>query len=193
MVATFHLHYLGHMIKYGNLEVGNTTQQLLSTTRPCCSIEFIESFLFWVILSTYNIGIYIFTYIFIKLAIFILFFVIFNCNVFSALHAKNFEIWKNILLKLMSRLLYSTIYQVMWYFWVSIVNPFSLLWSIFFSRKLCFLWFSCLLLIATSVSLDSSGKSTVVFFLKITSPSWVILSISLHELNSVDWLLQSWW
>ena len=51
--------YLGHRIKYGNLEVGNTTQQLLSTTRPCCSIEFIESFLFWVILVTYNIGIYI--------------------------------------------------------------------------------------------------------------------------------------
>ena len=29
MVATFHLHYLGHRIKYGNLEVGNTTQKLL--------------------------------------------------------------------------------------------------------------------------------------------------------------------
>ena len=72
MVATFHLDYLGHRIKYGNLEVGNTTQQSLSTTRPCCTIKFIESFLFWVIFVTYNIGIYILC-IFIKLAIFILF------------------------------------------------------------------------------------------------------------------------
>ena len=94
MVATFHLHYLGHRIKYGNLEVGNTTQQLLSTTRPCCSIEFIESFLFWVILITYNIGIYICIYIY-KVS-YILFFVIFN-YVFSPLHAKHLEIWKNIL------------------------------------------------------------------------------------------------
>ena len=46
MVATFHLYYLGHGIKYGNLEVENTTQQLLSTKRPCCSVEFNESFLF---------------------------------------------------------------------------------------------------------------------------------------------------
>ena len=96
MVATFHLHYLGHKIKYGNLEVGNTTQQLLSTTRPCCSIEFIESFLFRVILVTYNIGIYICIYIY-KVSYIHSFFVIFNCNVFSALHAKHFEIWKNIL------------------------------------------------------------------------------------------------
>ena len=47
MVATFNLHYLGHSIKYGNFETGNTTQQLLSTTQPCCNIEFIESFLFF--------------------------------------------------------------------------------------------------------------------------------------------------
>ena len=96
MVATFHLHYLGHRIKYGNLEVGNTTQQLLSTTRPCCSIEFIESFLFWVILVTYNIGIYICIYIY-KVKYIHSLFVIFNCNVFSALHAKHFDICKNIL------------------------------------------------------------------------------------------------
>ena len=73
MVATFHLHYVGDRIKYGNLEVGNTIQQLLSTTRRRCIIEYIESFWFWVILVTYNIDIYIFVYIFIKLAIFILF------------------------------------------------------------------------------------------------------------------------
>ena len=71
-LATFHLHCLVHRVKYGNPELGNTTQQILSTTRPCCNIEFIELFLFWVILITYNI-VYIFVYIFIKLAIFILF------------------------------------------------------------------------------------------------------------------------
>ena len=77
MVDASHFHYLGHGIKYGNLEVGNNTQQLLSTADivnywPCCSIEFIESFLFWVILVTYDIGIYICIYIIIKLAIFII-------------------------------------------------------------------------------------------------------------------------
>ena len=157
MVATFHLLYLGHRIKYENLKVGNTTQQLLSTTRPYCSTEFIEWFLFLVILVTYNIGIYIFVYIFIKLAIFILFFVSSTVMFFSALHAKHFEIWKNIL----------------WNWWVD-----------------CF---SYLLLIAESINWDTSGKPTVVFFSKITSPSWIILSISLDELNSVNWLLKSWW
>ena len=57
----------------------------------------------------------------------------------------------------------------------------------FFLRKLCFLWSLCLLFIAESISLDTSGKTTVGFFLKITSPSWIILSISLDELNSIDW------
>ena len=46
----------------------------------------------------------------------------------------------------MSRLLHSPIHQVMWYVWVFIVNPFSLLWVPFFSRKLSFLWSPCLLL-----------------------------------------------
>ena len=63
----------------------------------------------------------------------------------------------------------------------------------FFSRKLCFLWSPCLLLIAESISLDTSGKPTVGFSLKITSPSWIILSMSLDELNSFNWLLKSWW
>ena len=40
----------------------------------------------------------------------------------------------------------------------------------FFSRKL-FLWSPCLLLIAESIKLDTSGKATVGFFWKITSPS----------------------
>ena len=111
MVATFHLHCLGHRIKYGNLEVGNTTHQLLSATRPCCSIQFIESFLFWVILVTYNVGIYICIYIY-KVSYIHSFFVIFNCNVFSALHAKHFEIWKNIL----------------WNWWVDCFIAWSIKW-----------------------------------------------------------------
>ena len=118
------------------------------------------------------------------------FFVIFNCNVFSALHAKHFEIWKKYFVKLMSRLLHSAIHQVMWYFWVFIVNPFSLLQSIFFSVKLCFLRSPCLLLIAVSISLDTSGKPTVRFFLKISASSWIIFSISL---NLSVWLLKRWW
>ena len=97
----------------------------------------------------------------------------------------------SIFVKIMSRLLYDTMHQVMWYFWVFIVNPFSLLWRCFFSWKLCFLWSFCLLLIAESISLETSDKSTVKFFLKITSTSWIIFSISRHELNSFDWLLKS--
>ena len=60
MVVTSPLHCLGHKIKYGSPEAGNTAQQFLSTTRPYCSIEIIESFLFWVILATYNIDIHIY-------------------------------------------------------------------------------------------------------------------------------------
>ena len=86
--------------------------------------------------------------------------------------------------KLMSRLLHSAFHQVMLYFWVFIVKPFYLLWSIFFLRKLFFLWSPCLLLMTESISLDTSGKPTMGFFLNITSPSWMILSISLDELNS---------
>ena len=74
---------------------------------------------------------------------------------------------------------------------VLIVNPFSLLCSIYFlSRKLCFLRSPCVLLIAESVSLGTSGKPTVGYFLKISSSSWIILSIWLNELNSIDWLLK---
>ena len=93
---------------------------------------------------------------------------------------------KKYLAKLISQLRHSMIYQVMSYFWVFIVNPFSFLWSFFFSRKLCFLWSPCLLHFAESVSLDTSGKPTVVFLLKITSPSWIILSILPDKLN---WLI----
>ena len=160
MVAIFHLHCLGHRVKYGNLAVGNITQQFLSTTRPCCSIEFIESFSFWVNLATYNIGIYICIYIY-KIS-YIHFFAIFNCNVFSALYAKHF-------VKLTSRMLHSTIHQVMWYFWAFVVNPVSLLGGIFFLKKTVFPLVS--LSIADLISLDTSGKATVGFFLKISFPS----------------------
>ena len=93
---------------------------------------------------------------------------------------------KKYFMKLISRLLHSRINQVMWYFCVFIVNPFCLLWSIFFSRELHFPWSPFVLLIAEWICLDTSGEPTVGFFLKITSPSWIILSISLEELNSID-------
>ena len=92
---------------------------------------------------------------------------------------------KKYFVKLMSRLLHSSIHQVMRYFWVFIVNQFFLFMEyFFFSRKLFFLWSPCLLLIAESVILHTSVKPTVEFFLKITSPSLIIMSISLDELNS---------
>ena len=122
-------------------EVGDTTQQLLSTTRPCCSIEFIEWFLFWVILVTYNKGIYICIYIY-NVNYIHSFFKIFNCNVFSALHAKHFEIWQKILwnwrVDCFIVIIIVTIRQVMWYFLVFIVKPFYLLRSIFFIKKTLF-------------------------------------------------------
>ena len=103
------------------------------------------------------------------------------------MHAKDFEIWKNILWKWwVDCFKPQSINGMMWYFRVFIVKIFSLLWSIFFSRKLCFLWPSCLLLIAESISLDTSGKPTVGLFSKVISPSWIILSISLDELNWID-------
>ena len=63
----------------------------------------------------------------------------------------------------------------------------------FFSRRLCFFWSLCLLLIAELINLDTSDKPTAGFFLKITSPSWIILSIWLDKFNSIDWLLKNWW
>ena len=138
----------------------------------------------------HNIGIYICIYIY-KVSYIYDFFVIFNCNVFSALLVKHFEIWKNIL----------------WNWWVDCFIARSIKWCdisgcsywihfpfygvFFFWRKLCFLWSPCLLLIAESISLDTSGKPIVGLFLRITSPSWTILSISFNEHNLVDWFLKS--
>ena len=95
---------------------------------------------------------------------------------------------KKYFVKFVSQLLHTTIHQAMWNFWVSIVNTFCLLGSIFFSRKLCFLWSPNLFLITESISLDTSGKPTAGFFLKITSPFWIILPISIDEHNSI-WLI----
>ena len=136
------------------------------------------------------IYIYIFVYVFVKLTIFFLFFVTFKCNVFSALHAKHFEIWKNIL----------------WNWWVDyfILRPMEWcddgcsewiyfpFYEVFFSQE-NFLWSPCLLLITESISLDNFGKPTVAFFLNITFPSWIILSISIDELNFNRLQLKSWW
>ena len=194
MVGTFHFHYLRHRIKYENLEVGNTTQQLLSTTQPRCSIEVIESFLFWVILVTNNIGIFICICIYIyKVSHIHYFFVIFNCNVF--LHCMvNVLRYEKIFSKNDESIASNhdpSSDMIFPGFHSESISPFMEYFS--FWAKQCFLWPPCLLLIAESISLDISGKPTVEFFLKITSPSWITLSISLDELNSVDWFLKSWW
>ena len=120
--------------------------------------------------------------------------VIFNCDVFSALHAKHFEIWKNILWNWWVDCFIARSIK-----WCDILGIHSksifLLWGIFFlSRKPCFLRSPYLLFIAESISLDTSSKPTVGFFLKTASPSLIVLSISLDELISSDWLLKSrWW
>ena len=136
MVARFHLDCLGHRIKYGNPEVENTTQQFLSTTRPCCSSEFIESILFWVILVTYNVGIYICIYIY-KVS-FIHSFLLSSTVKFFLHCMLNVLRLKKYFVKLLSRLVHSTVHQVMWYFLVFIVNPFSLLCSVFFLKNTMF-------------------------------------------------------
>ena len=56
----------------------------------------------------------------------------------------------------------------------------------FFPKKIVSSLSTCLLFIAESISLDTPDKSTVGFFLKFTSPSWITLSIALDELNSID-------
>ena len=128
VVATFHLHYLGHGIKYGNLEAGNTTEQLFSATWPCCSSEFIQSLLL-VILVIYNIYIYIYIYIgiYIYKVSYIHSFLLFSTVMFFLRCMLNIIRYEQKFVKLMSQLLHSTIHQVVWYFWVFIVNPFYLL------------------------------------------------------------------
>ena len=131
MVGTFHLHFLGLRIKYLKPEVGNTTQQFLSTAGPCCSIEFIKSFLFCVILITYNIGIYIWIYI-CKVSYIHSFFVIFNCNIFlhCMLNILRYEIK---FVKLMSRLFHDSSSDVIF---LGVHNESTFpLWCIFFQEN----------------------------------------------------------
>ena len=133
---------------------------------------------------------YIYIY---KVSCFHSFSVIFNCNVFFALHAKHFGIWKNVLWN----------WWVDWFIaecnkWCDILrahseSTFPFMQYFFLSRKMYFLRSPCILLIAESISLGISGKPTVGFFLKIFSSFWIILSVSLDELNSSDWLLKRWW
>ena len=66
----------------------------------------------------------------------------------------------------------------------------------FFSQENCFLWSPCLLLIAESINLDTSGFLLWGFSWKLLLhlEYFSILSIWLDELNSIDWLLKSsWW
>ena len=159
MVATFHLHSLRHRIKYRNLEALNTTQELLWTTQPCCSIKFIESLLLWFILVTCNKGIYISIYIYKVSYIHSFFFLQLWCF-FLHYMLKFPNIKKN----------------NFWNWWVACFIAPSIMWcdisgcskwihvpfyGVFFSSlKPCFLWSSYVLLIAESVSLDTSDKST---------------------------------
>ena len=141
------------------------------------------------IFITYNVGIYLCIFIY-KVSYIHSIFVFFSCNVFSALHTKHFEIWKNILWNWRVDCFIARSIK-----WCDILGAhsesiFPFMQYFFLSRKLCFLRSPCLLLIAESISLDTSGKPTVGFFLKISSSSWIILSISLNEFNSSDWLLK---
>ena len=72
MVAAFHLHSLGHRIKYRNSELGNNNQQFLSTTPHAAELSLLNHFYFESF-SSHIILVYIFVYIFIKLTIFVLF------------------------------------------------------------------------------------------------------------------------
>ena len=83
---------------------------------------------------------------------------------------------KKYFVKLMSGLLHSSINRVVkWYSECSKWIYFSFYAVFFFlSRKLCFFWSPCFLLIAELISLCTSGKSTVGFFLKILSLCWII-------------------
>ena len=126
---------------------------------------YFESFL------SHIIQVYMFLYIFIKLVIFIIF--LLSSTVIMFLHCmRNILRYEKIFWKIDEWIALQLNPSSDMIFWVLIVNPLSLLCSIFFlSRKLCFLLSPCLLLIAESISLDTFGKPTVGFFLKISSSS----------------------
>ena len=188
----------------------------MPTTVPCCSIEFIESlFLFWVVLVTYSIGIYIYIYIYVCIYIWYIIYYIFNNQrksifkvkillplsyIYKVSYIHSFLLSSTVMFFLhcmLSILRYEKIFCDMdelialWHDPSSdvillgvVVSPFFLLSNISFLQKIVFL-----LLIAESISLDTSGKSTTGFSLKITSSFWIILSVSLDGLNSIDWLI----
>ena len=93
---------------------------------------------------------------------------------------------KTFFVKLTSQLLHSMIHQVMWYFCVHSESIFQFMQYLVSQENCASFDHPCLLLIAELISPDTSGKPFVGSFLKITSPSWIILSISLDELNSID-------
>ena len=120
--------------------------------------------------SSRTIQVYAFVYIFIKLVIFILF--LLSLTVIFFLHCMlNIFRYKKIFSKInesiasqhdpSSDVIFLGVHS-------ESIFPFM---EYFFSQENCFLWSPCLLLIAESISLDTSGKPTVGFFLKITSPS----------------------
>ena len=110
-------------------------------------------------------------YIYLKLAIFIIF--LLPSTVMFFLHCMlNILRLEKIFCEIdESIMLHSRIHQVMSYFWVFIVNPVFLLWRFFFLKKTVFPLVSLSLSYRLVNQYDTSGKPTVVFFLKITYPS----------------------
>ena len=130
--------------------------------------------------SHYNIGIYILC-IFITLAIFILF--LLSSTVMFFLHCM-LRNWWNWFCEIDESIdSYHDPSSDVIFLGVHSEYIFPVRKNFFFSGKLCLLWFPCLLLIAESISIDTSCKPTVGLFLKTTSPCWIILSIALDELN----------
>ena len=138
-------------------------------------------------MSHIGIRIYICIYIY-KVSYIHSFFGISNCNVFPH-YMLNILRYENKIVKLMSWFLYSTIHQVMWYFWVLIVNPFYL-YGVFFSQEN---YVSFGLLVSCLSPIESAEILLINLLWGFSSPAWIILSILLDELNSIDWLLKSWW
>ena len=139
--------------------------------------------------SLFEKNYYIYIYIY-GVSYILSFFAIFKCNVFSALHTKNLEIWKGILWNWRVNCFIAQFIK-----WCDILGAhrecnFPII-QLFFSLQ--YFFFVGLLLIAVSISLDTFGKPTVGFFLKIPFSSWIIFSISLMELNWSDWFLKRWW
>ena len=121
-------------------------------------------------LASHIIQVYIFVYIFIKLAIFILF--LLSLTVTFFLHCMlNILRYEKIFCEIDESIAsqHDPSKDVI-FLGVHSKSIFPFM-EFFSSRKLCFLWSPCLLLTAESVSLDTSGKPTAGFFLKITSPS----------------------